>query len=83
MAVIDASDIKRRSTMQAAALVVMLERAGGTASYTEAEYQAIAERYGGTSNLAIRFEVLEDEGKPREAKLTLVRKKAENAELVM
>jgi len=83
MAVIDASDVKRRATMQAAALVVMLDRAGGKASYTEADYQAIAERYGGASNLAIHFEVIEDEGKPRVAELTLVRKKAENAELVM
>lgn len=70
------------SETQRAGLVVLLERAGGRTTYTEAEYQAIAARYGGPTNLAIHLEVLRSEGKPDEVQLTLIRKSPENAELV-
>lgn len=77
-------EILRQDALRQGALVVLLSRAGGSAGYTEAEYQEICARYGGTKNLAIHIEVLKrpaDE-KPDEVRLTLIRKAPENAELV-
>jgi hypothetical protein len=61
-------------------LVVLLDRTGGKASYTEAEYQVIAARFGGTTNLAVHIEVVrEGEAEPR-VELALIRKALANAE---
>lgn len=68
--------------MKAAGLVVLLERSGGRVSYSEAEYQAIAARYGGTASLAIHMEVAKTGDNPPVVELTLISKAPKNAELV-
>jgi hypothetical protein len=57
------------------ALVVALERAGGTLAYSGAEYDAIAERFGGIAELGIEVEASMGPAGPQ-ARLTLVRKSA-------
>lgn len=80
----DAKQIRNTSTLQQGALVVALARAGGSITYSEAEYQRVAERYGGTATLAIHVEVIKAPGdeQPGEARLTLIRKEPGNADLV-
>lgn len=58
-----------------AALIVLLDRAGGSMSFTEADYQAAVERYGGKTNLVVHVDVLGVPGqKPNEARVSLLRK---------
>lgn len=72
----------REDNLTRAGLVTLLARAGGTATFTEAEYQEIAARYGGTASLAVHIDVqAAPEGEP-EIRLTLIRKLPENASLV-
>lgn len=79
----DKNEALRLSTsMHTAALVVLLDRAGGQASYTEADYRAIAERYGGSANLAIRVEVVRKGDSPPTVELQLIRKAPAQGELV-
>jgi hypothetical protein len=69
--------------MQTAGLFVLLGRLGGRATFTEEEYKQIQARYGGSSRIAIRMEILRAEGQPEEIQLTLVNKPPANAELVV
>lgn len=79
----DKNEALRASTaMQQAALVVLLERAGGSASYTEAEYQAIAARFGGPASLAIHVEVVRKGDSPPTVELQLIRKAPAQGELM-
>jgi hypothetical protein len=66
-----------------AGLVILLERAGGSVTYTEAEYQEVLARHGGKTMMVVHAEVLKDTGKekPDQVRLTLVRKPPGNAEL--
>lgn len=80
MATDENKTLRASTAMQQAALVVLLERAGGSASYTEAEYQAIAARFGGTAHLAIHVEVVRTGDVPT-VELRLIRKAPANAEL--
>lgn len=66
-----------------AGLVVLLDRAGGTLSYSETEYQAVLVRHGGKTMMVVHAEVLTEKGndKPDQVRLTLVRKPPGNAEL--
>jgi hypothetical protein len=66
-----------------AGLVILLERAGGSLIYTEAEYQEVVARHGGKTMMVVHAEVLKDTGKekPDRVRLTLVRKPPGNAEL--
>lgn len=73
---------RREDQMVRAGLVVLLGRAGGRATYTEAEYEELAAAYGGTRSLAIHAEVVRIGGRPPEVQLTLIRKEPANAELV-
>jgi hypothetical protein len=78
----DAKAMRRQTALEQGALVVAIARAGGSISFTEAEYQAVAERYGGTASLAMHIDVLAAPGgKPDEVKITLIRKAPANAEL--
>ena len=72
-----------QNSLHMAALVVLLDRAGGSCSYTEAEYQAVLARHGGKMMMAVHAEVLRapDAARPDEVRLTLVRKPPGNAEL--
>ena len=66
-----------------AGLVILLEWAGGSVTYTEAEYQEVLARHGGKTMMVVHAEVLKDTGKekPDQVRLTLVRKPPGNAEL--
>jgi hypothetical protein len=72
----------RTDNLTRAGLVTLLARAGGTATFTEAEYQAVAAQYGGTASLAVHIDVLQEGEGEREIQLTLIRKEPANAELV-
>jgi hypothetical protein len=66
-----------------AGLVVLLERVGGSLTFTEAEYQAVLARYGGKTMMVVHAEVMKNAGKerPDQVRLILVRKPPGNAEL--
>lgn len=66
-----------------AGLVVLLDRAGGTLTYSEADYEAVLARHGGTMMMVVHAEVLKEKGKdkPDRVRLTLVRKPPGNGEL--
>lgn len=65
-----------------AGLVVLLERVGGSLTFTEAEYQAVL-RHGGKTMMVVHAEVLKapDAPRPDEVRLTLTRKPPGNGEL--
>jgi hypothetical protein len=66
-----------------AALVILLERNGGSLVFTEAEYQAVIARYGGKTMIVVHAEVRKRAGaeKADEVRLILTRKPPGNAEL--
>ncbi len=69
--------------LQRAALMLLLEQHGGTLTFTEAEYQAVAARFGGPSRLAMNIEVAEvPTTGEREITLTLVGRAPSNGRLV-
>jgi hypothetical protein len=72
-----------QSAMHMAALVILLDRIGGSLTFTEAEYQAVVARHGGKTMMAIHAEVIKTAGaeRPDQVRLTLTRKPPGNAEL--
>ena len=72
-----------QSAMHMAALVILLDRIGGSLTFTEAEYQTVVDRHGGKTMMAVHAEVVRAVGaeKPGEVRLTLIRKPPGNAEL--
>jgi hypothetical protein len=78
----EAQDARRKQTLFDAALTLLLERAGGSLTFSEADYQAVVRKYGGASMMAIHYEVLDAQGDvPHQIKLVLIRKPPGNAEL--
>jgi hypothetical protein len=73
-------DLKHQSTMQIAALVVLLDRAGGSIEFDLAEFEEARARRGGAAKMVIHHEVLQ-QGKKRSIRVTLIRKDPVNAEL--
>lgn len=69
-----AAEARRSARLRDAALVVLLERAGGSLEFTEADYQAVVDRYGGSTNFNLHFEVVKPSGQPERARLVLERK---------
>jgi hypothetical protein len=63
--------------------VVLLDRAGGTLTFSEAEYQAVLARHGGKTMMVVHAELLKEKGndQPDQVRLTLVRKRPGNAKL--
>jgi hypothetical protein len=79
----ESADARRLAAMQTMALVVLLERAGGRIVFTQAEYQAIVDRHGGSSLMAIHAEALAPPGSdPDEVRVSLVSKVAGQGDLV-
>jgi hypothetical protein len=79
----EAKRLRRKQGLFEAALTLLLDRNGGSLTFTEAEYQAMVAKYGGASKIAIHFEVLATPGKePDEVRFRLIRKEPANAELV-
>ena len=70
------------SALRLAALTVLLDRVGGSLSFTEAEYQSIAERFGGRTNLVVHLEVIKDGARAPEVQVKLLSKPPGNADLV-
>ena len=64
---------KAHEDMQLGALVVAIERAGGTLTYSATEYEAIAERFGGRDSIGIEIRAETGPDGPS-ARLTLVRR---------
>ena len=69
--------------LQMAGLVILLDRSGGSLTYTEAEYQEVVARHGGKTMMVLHAEVLKDPDteKPDQVRLTLVSKPPGNGEL--
>lgn len=72
-----------QSAMHMVALVILLDRVGGSLTFTEAEYQAVLAHHGGKTMMAIHAEVVRSAGaeKHDHVRLTLTRKPPGNAEL--
>lgn len=62
-------------------LVVLLARAGGSATFTQDEFEEVLERYGGPTNVVVHHEV-SHVGDRQQVELTLVRKPARQGDLV-
>ena len=71
-----------QGALHMAGLVVLLDRAGGSLAFTEADYQAVVTRHGGKT-MVVHAEVLKepDAARPDEVRLTLTRKPPGNGEL--
>jgi hypothetical protein len=69
--------------MHMAALVILLDRIGGSLTFTEAEYQAVVARHGGKTIMVVHAEVIQraSTDRPDEVRLTVTRKPPGNAEL--
>ena len=78
-----ARQARAMTAMQTAALVIFVERAGGTFTYTEAEYQTVLDRYGGRGRMNMRVEVSKPTagGEPS-VEIRLEEKAPRNAELM-
>lgn len=72
-----------QSALHMAELVILLERLGGSLTFTEAEYQPSVARHGGRTMMVVHAEVIKRAGtdKPEEVRLTLTRKPPGNVEL--
>ena len=53
---------RERMNLNHAALVVLVERAGGEISFTEAEYRQVIDRLGGFARMNLRVEMVRQEG---------------------
>lgn len=60
------------------ALVVALDRVGGSLVLTDAEYRAAAEKYGGVPSLGLELHATDEPTGPQ-VRITLVRKKPKAA----
>lgn len=77
-----AQDARKKQLLFDAALTLLLERAGGSLTFTEADYHEVVDKYGGSAMMAIHFEVLSmPDGAPNEVRFQLIRKAPANAEL--
>jgi hypothetical protein len=61
-------------------LVVLLDRAGGKLTFTEAEYNTVLVEYGGRTSLNVRLEIVHDASGPA-IEVRLESKRPRNAEL--
>jgi hypothetical protein len=73
---------RREAGLQATALAVLLARAGGKATYTQAEYRELAERYGGFTSLGIHIELSHDAAGEATVEISLIRKDPGQGSLV-
>lgn len=72
----------REAALKTMGLVVLLARGEGRATFTQAEYEEILTRYGGSASFAIHVDLLSSGDGVDEVQLTLIRKPPANAELV-
>lgn len=72
----------REAAMKTMGLFILLERAGGSLTFTKEEYDAVIERYGGSTNVVLHFEHVGTADGRQTIQLTLGRRPPSNAELV-
>lgn len=65
---------QRQVHLQAMGLLVLLDRAGGSVTFTEAEYDAAVERWGGKAAATIHVEVSKAGDRPRQVEVSLARR---------
>jgi hypothetical protein len=73
---------RREIGLQTTALAVLVGRAGGRVTYTEAEYKALAESYGGPANLGIHVEIRKPGDGSTSVEVSLIRKAPSQGSLV-
>ena len=74
-------ELRRRTVMAHATLTLLLERAGGHVEFTEADYQRVVAKYGGPSQMNMRFDVIRQAGRPVTLVARLERKPPKNGDL--
>lgn len=79
----DSRAAKKDTAVKISALTVLLDRAGGRITFTEADYQAVITKYGGPSMLVIHSDVVRDGSRPIEIRLRLLSRAPKNGELVV
>lgn len=67
-------DQQRQRTLQAMGLFVLLDRAGGSVSFSEAEYHEALERWGGRTVATIHVEHSKTGDRPDRVELSLARR---------
>lgn len=72
----------RETALQTMGLVLLLERAGGSLTFTEREYEEAVARHGGPTQVTIHMEISKRGDGETSVELSLVRKPPANAELV-
>lgn len=79
---LDPKDVSIIARIASSALPILISRAGGTVTITQSEFDEIANRYGGWSNMAVHTEKLSGPGiEPNTYRLTLIRKEPAQGEL--
>lgn len=69
-----AAEARRTEALKHASLALLLDRAGGRLEFTEAEFQAVVAKYGGSTLMNIRLEVVRQAGQPDRVVARLERK---------
>lgn len=69
-----ATEARMLEALRHSALALLLDRAGGSVEFTEAEYQAVLSKYGGRTMFNIRLEVVREAGRPDRVRARLERK---------
>lgn len=77
----EARQLRRAGGLETTALAVLLGRAGGSVTYSQAEYQELAERYGGRASMGIHVEITRT-GDESTVKVSLIRKEPSQGSLV-
>jgi hypothetical protein len=72
---------RRKRALLDAALTLLLHRAGGRLSFTEAEYHAVLDSYGGSGRVNMHYEVIRQDDQPDRVELLLEQRPARNGEL--
>lgn len=71
-----------KTVLTGIALIALVEKAGGSVTVSEEEYNAIVAKYGGTARMNLRLEVVQVAGHAKGVRVTLEEKAPANAELV-
>jgi hypothetical protein len=78
---IDPTADRRKRALLDAALTLLLHRAGGRLSFTEAEYHAVLDSYGGSARMNMHYEIVRQDGQPDRIELLLEQRPPRNGEL--
>lgn len=76
-----AAEARQLAALRDATLTMLLERAGGEITFTEAEFQVVQARHGGPARATVRLEVLREPGQPDRVRARLGNKPATTGSL--